>query len=126
MNLNILKSKIHRATVTRSDLHYEGSILIDALLMEAADIYPFEAVQIWNVNNGERLQTYALPGPKGSGEICLNGAAARKAVVGDLLIIATFCGISDAHELAKHKPKIVFVDDRNQALNETSLHLAEA
>jgi aspartate 1-decarboxylase len=126
MQLSILKSKIHRATVTRSDLHYEGSILIDELLLEAADIHPFEAVQIWNVNNGERLQTYALPGPKGSGEICLNGAAARKAVVGDLIIIATFCGISDGEELAQHKPKVVFVDDQNQTLNEAALQLAEA
>ncbi len=114
MLLQLLKAKIHRATVTRSDLHYEGSIGIDELLMEAAGIVPHEAVHIWNVTNGERLQTYVLPSPKGSGEICLNGAAARKAEVGDLVIIAAFGWCTDSDDLPQHAPRIVFVDAENR------------
>ena len=109
----LLKSKIHRATVTRSDLNYEGSIAIDAKLLEAADIQPFEAVHVWNVTNGNRLQTYALPVADGSGEICLNGAAARLAQAGDLVIIASFAWVED-HEAAALKSKLVFVDAKNQ------------
>ena len=114
MLLQLLKAKIHRATVTRSDLNYEGSIAIDELLMEAAGIVPFEAVHIWNVTNGERLQTYALPSSKGSGEICLNGAAARRAEVGDLVIIATFGLVADSDDATQHLPRIVFVDAENR------------
>ena len=114
MLLQLLKAKIHRATVTRSDLNYEGSIAIDELLMEAAGIVPFEAVHIWNVTNGERLQTYALPSSKGSGEICLNGAAARRAEVGDLVIIATFGLVADSDDVTQHLPRIVFVDAENR------------
>lgn len=114
MLLQLLKGKIHRATVTRSDLHYEGSIGIDELLMEAAGIVSHEAVHIWNVTNGERLQTYALPSPKGSGEICLNGAAARRAEVGDLVIIAAFGWHTDSDDLTQHSPRIVFVDAENR------------
>jgi aspartate 1-decarboxylase len=114
MLVQLLKAKIHRATVTRSDLHYEGSIGIDELLMDAAGIVPYEAVHIWNITNGERLQTYALPSPKGSGEICLNGAAARKAEVGDLVIIAAFGLHTDSDELTQHSPRIVFVDAENR------------
>ncbi|MGC2697116.1 MAG: aspartate 1-decarboxylase [Candidatus Angelobacter sp.] len=118
MLLQLLKAKIHRATVTRSDLHYEGSIAIDELLMDAAGIVPFEAVHIWNVTNGERLQTYALPSPKGSGEICLNGAAARRAEVGDLVIIAAFGMYTDSDDVTQHSPQIVFVDAENRLAQE--------
>ena len=86
----LLKSKIHRATVTKSDLNYEGSIAVDATLLKAADIQPFEAVHVWNVTNGSRLQTYALKVEHGSGEICINGDAARLAQAGDIVIIASF------------------------------------
>jgi aspartate 1-decarboxylase len=109
----LLKSKIHRATVTRSDLNYEGSIAVDAALLEAADIQPFEAVHVWNITNGSRLQTYALPVERGSGEICLNGAAARLAQAGDRVIIASFAWL-DEKEAATAKPKLVFVDVQNQ------------
>ena len=112
----LLKSKIHRATVTRSDMNYEGSIAVDAALLEAADIQPYEAVQVWNVTNGSRLETYALPVELGSGDICLNGAAARLGQAGDLVIIASFAWL-DEKEAAAAQPKLVFVD----ALN----HIAE-
>jgi aspartate 1-decarboxylase len=108
----LLKSKIHRGTVTKSDLNYEGSIAVDAALLEAADIQPFEAVHVWNVTNGSRLQTYALPVERGGGEICLNGAAARLAQTGDLVIIASFAWM-DVKEAATAKPKLVFVDAKN-------------
>lgn len=108
----LLKSKIHRATVTKSDLNYEGSIAVDAALLEAADIQPFEAVHVWNVTNGSRLQTYALPVEHGGGEICLNGAAARLAQAGDLVIIASFAWL-DTTEAATARPKLVFVDVAN-------------
>ena len=113
MYRKLLKSKIHRATVTKSDLNYEGSIAVDAKLLEAADIQPFEAVHVWNVTNGSRLQTYALPVERGGGEICLNGAAARLAQAGDLVIIASFTWL-DEKEAAASKPKLVFVDANNQ------------
>ena len=109
----LLKSKIHRATVTRSDLNYEGSIAVDEALLEAADIQPFESVHVWNVNNGSRLQTYAVVAKRGSGEVCLNGAAARMAQPGDLVIIATFAWL-DEEEAAAAKPKLVFVDAQNR------------
>lgn len=112
MYRKLLKSKIHRATITRSDLNYEGSIAVDAELLEAADIQPFEAVHVWNVTNGNRLQTYAIPVVKGSGEICLNGAAARLAQAGDLVIIASFAWL-DANEAGVAKPRLVFVDAAN-------------
>ncbi|MGA3333358.1 MAG: aspartate 1-decarboxylase [Terracidiphilus sp.] len=108
----LLKSKIHRATVTRSDLNYEGSIAVDAALLEAAGIHPFEAVQVWNINNGIRLETYALPAAHGSGEICLNGAAARHAQVGDLVIVASFAWL-DEKEAASAQPRLVLVDSLN-------------
>lgn len=108
----LLKSKIHRATVTRSDLNYEGSIAIDTDLLQAADIQPFEAVHVWNVTNGSRLQTYALPSTAGSGEICLNGAAARHAQQGDLVIIASFSWLTEP-EAAHHNPKLIFVNEQN-------------
>jgi aspartate 1-decarboxylase len=106
----LLKSKIHRATVTDANLNYQGSVSIDTKLMEAADLLEFEKVEIYNCNNGERFATYVIPGK--SGEICLNGAAARKVHAGDLVIIASFIQVSD--ELChKFKPKLVFVDEQN-------------
>jgi aspartate 1-decarboxylase len=112
MLLKMMKSKIHRAKVTRSDLDYEGSITIDERLMQAAGFLPGESVHVWNINNGERLETYALNAPAGSGEICLNGAAARLVQPGDLVIITTFCWL-DEKDAARHKPKVVLVDQQN-------------
>ncbi len=115
MQRKLLKSKIHRAIITRSDLHYEGSIAVDSLLLQAADVLPFEAVHVWNVTTGSRLQTYAIPAEAGSGEVCLNGAAARMAAAGDLVIIATFAWVDEA-EAAVMRPKLVFVDANNVRL----------
>ncbi len=109
----MMKSKIHRARVTESNLHYEGSITIDEALMEQADILPYEQVQIYNVTNGERFTTYAITGERNSGIICINGAAAHKAKKDDLIIIATYAGY-DEKELATFKPKKVYVDDNNR------------
>jgi aspartate 1-decarboxylase len=109
----MLKGKIHRATVTGADLHYEGSITIDRELMDAADILPYEEVRIYNVNNGERFETYAIPGPAGSGVICINGAAAHKADPGDVVIIACFC-LAEAAELENWQPSLVYVDAANR------------
>jgi aspartate 1-decarboxylase len=116
MDRKMLKSKIHRATITGADLHYEGSITIDRDLMDAADIVEYEAVCVWDVNNGSRLETYAIEGERGSGVICLNGAAARLVAPQDLVIIASFVNMSNAEALL-HEPKLVFVDDRNRMLD---------
>jgi aspartate 1-decarboxylase len=113
MTRTLLKSKIHRATITESNLHYEGSMTIDQDLMEAADIIAYEQIQVYNIANGERFATYALEGPRGSCVICLNGAAARKGVVGDLVIIATYAGMEEK-ELQKFTPKVVQVDTHNR------------
>ena len=113
MRLAAFKSKIHRATVTGADLNYEGSVTIDADLMDAADILPNEQVQILNVNNGERFDTYAIRGQRGSGVICLNGPAARLAHVGDTVIILTYA-VMEREELLRHAPTIVAVDERNR------------
>lgn len=115
MQRKMLKSKIHRATVTGADLNYEGSITIDPCLMEAADIVAYEAVCIWDVNNGSRFETYAIEGQPGSGVICINGAAARMVAPGDLVIIASFVDMDGAQALA-HEPKLVFVDAGNRML----------
>ncbi|GFO68040.1 aspartate 1-decarboxylase [Geomonas limicola] len=115
MERKMLKSKIHRATITGADLHYEGSITIDLDLMEAANIIPYEAVCVWDVNNGSRLETYAIEGERGSGVICLNGAAARLVAPQDLVIIASFVNMSEA-EAQAHEPKLVFVDEKNRML----------
>ncbi|HWI41068.1 MAG TPA: aspartate 1-decarboxylase [Verrucomicrobiae bacterium] len=115
MNRKMLKSKIHRATVTGADLHYEGSITIDKNLMEASDIIPYEAVAIWNVTNGNRFETYAIEGERGSGVICINGAAARLVAPKDLVIIASFVDMKNEEALA-HEPKLVFVDECNRML----------
>lgn len=112
----MLKSKIHRATVTGADLHYEGSITIDKDLMEAADIIPYEAVCIWDVDNGSRFETYAIEGERGSGVICINGAAARMVAPKDLVIIASFVSM-DNKEALLHEPKLVFVDEQNRMLD---------
>lgn len=109
----MLKSKIHRATVTDADLHYEGSISIDEKLMEEAKIIPYEQVAIYNVDNGERFTTYAIKGKRNSGTICLNGAAARKVSKGDLIIIACYV-MAEEEEAAKWKPQCVFVDNKNK------------
>ncbi|MCX8023043.1 MAG: aspartate 1-decarboxylase [Syntrophorhabdaceae bacterium] len=109
----MMKSKIHRARVTESNLDYEGSITIDEALMEAADILPYEQVQIYNVTNGERFTTYAIKGEKNSGIICINGAAAHKAKKGDIIIIVTYATY-DEKELATFKPKKVYADENNR------------
>ena len=109
----MLKSKIHRATITEANLAYEGSLTIDASLMRDADILPYEMVHIYNVSNGERFQTYAIEGEAGSGVICLNGAAARRGVPGDLIIITTYSSYP-AEELKHHSPKVVLVDSHNR------------
>jgi aspartate 1-decarboxylase len=113
MRRTLLKSKIHRATVTEADLDYLGSIAIDPLLMAAADLVEHERVEIYNITNGERLATYAIPGRRGAGEICINGAAAHKARAGDLVIIASYAEYDEA-ELAGHEPRLVFVDAANR------------
>ena len=109
----MLRSKIHRVAVTQADLHYEGSCGIDENLLDAADIREFEKIELYNINNGERFSTYAIKGKRGSGEISLNGAAARRAHLGDLLIICTYASMS-ATEVEIYVPKIVFVDEKNQ------------
>jgi aspartate 1-decarboxylase len=109
----LFKSKIHRATVTQADLDYEGSLTIDANLLEAADILQHELVHVWNVTRGTRLETYAMRGEPGSGVICINGAAAHLMKPGDLVIIATFAHMDEA-EARAHKPKVVLVDEKNR------------
>jgi len=108
----LLKSKIHRATVTHCELHYEGSCAIDEDLLDAAGLVENEQLHVWNVDNGERLVTYALRAPRGSGIVSLNGSAARRASVGDLVILAAFAQVHEEH-LAGFAPKLVFVDDEN-------------
>jgi len=115
MKRTLLKSKIHRATVTDANLLYQGSISIDPLLMEAADIVPNERVEIYNCTNGERLATYAIPGTPGQGEIVINGAAAHKAGTGDVVIIATYADY-ESSECRSHQPSLVFVDAENRIL----------
>lgn len=112
MNIEILKSKIHRATVTEANLHYVGSITVDEALMEAANLIENEKVQVLNVNNGERLETYVITGARNSGVVCLNGAAARKAAVGDIVIILSYASM-DFEEAKTFKPAIVFPDADN-------------
>jgi aspartate 1-decarboxylase len=119
MKLNVFKSKIHRATVTHADLEYEGSVTIDRDLLDRADILPYEAIHVWNVTRGSRLVTYALEGPRGSGCVCVNGAAAHLNQPGDLVILATFADM-DRAEAAKYKPTVVRVDSQNRALDDDS------
>lgn len=107
------KSKIHRATITEANLDYEGSITIDEVLLKEADIVPYEMVQVLNLNNAQRFETYAIPGRRGSGMICLNGAAARLGVVKDKVIIIS-AAMVDESEVPAHTPKVVFVNDKNK------------
>jgi len=111
----MLKSKIHRATVTDANINYEGSITIDSTLMAAADILPYEQVHVLNINNGARFTTYAIEGEAGSGAICLNGAAARLAVKGDLVIILTYTQVPD-DETKDYRPKVVHVNEKNRII----------
>ena len=113
MLVKVLKSKIHRATVTGVDPEYEGSITIDPILMEAARLLAHESVHVWNIRTGDRLETYVLPGKRDSGEVRLNGAAARRAGPGDLVIIAAFAW-AEGSEAERACPAIVKVDDRNR------------
>lgn len=111
----MMKSKIHRATVTEANLQYVGSITIDTVLMEQADIWPNEKVQIVNNNNGARFETYVIPGERNTGVICLNGAAARQVQVGDQVIIISYAVLSD-EEARQYSPRVVFVDDKNSSI----------
>ena len=113
MQRMMLKSKLHRVTVTQAELHYEGSCAIDEDLLDAADIKEYQQIEIWNVDNGERFTTYAIKAERGSGTISVNGAAARKAAPGDLLIIATFAQYNEL-ELVNYEPDLVYVDARNR------------
>jgi aspartate 1-decarboxylase len=115
MRLNVFKSKIHRATVTHADVAYEGSVTIDSDLLDAAGIVPFEAVHIWNATQGTRLMTYALEGPRGSGAICVNGAAAHLNKPGDIVILATFAEMTP-EEARVHRPTVVRVDSKNRVV----------
>lgn len=111
----MLKAKIHRATVTEAELKYEGSLTLDTTLMAAANMLPYEQVQVLNVNNGERFETYLIPGEKDSGVVCLNGPAARLGAVGDEVIIITYANFEES-ELKGYKPNIVFVNKNNKII----------
>lgn len=113
MRRSMLKSKIHRAIVTEANLHYEGSLTIDPDLLDAADIVGFEEIHVWDVTNGTRLTTYAMPGVRGSGVVCVNGAGAHLVKKGDLVIIATYFWMEDK-EAREHQPTIILVDERNR------------
>lgn len=119
MTVTMLKGKIHRAVVKQAELNYVGSITVDPELMEAAGIYEYELVQIVDVENGNRFETYTIAGEPGSGMICLNGAAARQVQVGDHVIIMCYCQMSP-EEVKEHKPKVVFVDDENKIVKVSS------
>jgi aspartate 1-decarboxylase len=115
MFIEILKSKIHRVTVTEANLNYVGSITIDENLMDAANLIENEKVQVLNLNNGERFETYVIKGTRGSGEICVNGAAARKVVVGDIILIMSYASV-DFEEAKLFKPSIIFPDTKTNKL----------
>jgi len=119
----MFKSKIHRAVVTQAELYYEGSLTVDAELLAAADLLEYEKVSVVNVNNGERFETYLIPGEPGSGVICLNGAAARKGAVGDEVIIISYAAMPD-EEARLHRPTVVHVDRRNRIVSRTNEQLA--
>ena len=112
MHRQMLRAKLHRATITEADLDYEGSLTIDKDLLDAVGIVPFERVKVYNINNGERFDTYAIEGKRGSGVIGLNGAAARKGMVGDLIIIVTF-GFYSEEDLQSYHPMIALLDEKN-------------
>jgi len=113
MHIQLLKSKIHRAKITQAELHYVGSITIDEALMEAANLIENEKVQVVNINNGERLETYVIKGERNSGVICMNGPAARKAQVGDLIIVISYCSM-EFEEAKKYKPISIYPDENNR------------
>jgi aspartate 1-decarboxylase len=113
MLIEVIKSKIHRVTLTQADVNYVGSIAIDEDLMDAANMIEGEKVQVLNVNNGERLETYIIKGPRGSGQVCLNGPAARKAVVGDVVIIVSYAQM-DFEEAKKFRPWVIFPGQQNK------------
>lgn len=117
----MLKSKIHRATVTDANLHYEGSITVDADLMDAARLAEYEQVDIYNISNGNRFQTYVIGGERGKGDICLNGAAARLVSRGDLIIICSY-SVYDEGEVEKHAPALVYVDEKNRIKGPSAAH----
>jgi aspartate 1-decarboxylase len=123
MRRTLFKSKIHRATVTHADLDYEGSVTISEDLMDAAGIWEHEAVHIWNVTRGTRLMTYALKGARGSGVICINGAAAHLNQPGDKVILATFAEMEEA-EARRHEPKVVLVDEKNRITDKDAHEVA--
>lgn len=116
MLVEVLHSKIHRAKVTQAELHYVGSITVDEDLMDAAGLFENQKVQVVDINNGERLETYVIKGERGSGQICLNGAAARKVAVGDLIIIIAYA-MMEIEEAKKFEPRVIFPDENNQAVN---------
>jgi aspartate 1-decarboxylase len=118
MQRTLLKSKIHRATVTEADLDYQGSVTLDPLLMAAADLLSWERVEIYNVTNGERFATYAIPGRPGAGEVVLNGAAAHKVKPGHLVIVASYA-LYDEQAAKSHQPALVFVDDANHIVRQS-------
>jgi len=113
MRIEVLKSKIHRVKITEAELHYVGSITIDEALLEAANLIEGEKVQVVNINNGERLETYVIKGARNSGTVCLNGPAARKAQVGDLVIVISYASM-DFEEAKKFKPSLIFPDPENR------------
>jgi len=125
MKLTLLKSKLHRATVTHAELDYEGSCAIDQNLLDAANILPFEQLHIYNVSNGERFTTYAIVAPRGSATIGVNGAAAHKVKTGDLLIICTYAEF-EAAEAEHFKPALVYLDEENAITHTSHGHLAAA
>lgn len=118
MLVNMLKGKIHRATVVQAELDYVGSITVDEDLLDAAGIYEYERVQVVDVNNGNRLETYTIAGERGSGLICLNGAAAHKVEIGDKIIIMAYAMIDD-NDVKNHAPNVIFVDDKNKIVRTT-------
>ncbi|MCZ8240031.1 MAG: aspartate 1-decarboxylase [Leptospiraceae bacterium] len=117
MLITICKGKIHRATVTEADLNYEGSLTIDMDLVDAAGMIPYEKVQVVNVNNGSRFETYIIEGKRGSGTICLNGACARLGMKGDKVIIITYAQVEESQIPTSYQPKVVHVDDKNVKTN---------
>src|SRR5512144_1254589 len=123
MRRTFFKAKIHRATVTHADLDYEGSVTIDEDLLEAAGIWEYEAVHVWNITRGTRLQTYAIKGARGSGVICINGAAAHLNRPGDLVILATFAEMDEA-EARTHVPQVVLVDAKNRVVEQGAREIA--
>lgn len=116
MRRQMLKSKIHRLTVTDADLNYEGSLSLDRDLMDVADLRPFERIEVYNINNGSRFSTYVIPAPRGSGTVKLNGAAARLGCKGDLIIVASY-GDYEEEELENYRPILVYVDEHNRVMS---------